>query len=83
MKPVFFDQFAQSLVRPNLRAIAREFGHILCALGGTRTPNPLIRSQMLYPLSYERWWAQDTHAVHGTERVTHIPRAWRADLGYA
>ena len=24
------------------------------ALGGTRTPNPLIRSQMLYPLSYER-----------------------------
>ena len=27
----------------------------LCALGGTRTPNLLIRSQMLYPLSYERW----------------------------
>jgi hypothetical protein len=26
-----------------------------CALGGTRTPNLLIRSQMLYPLSYERW----------------------------
>ena len=25
-----------------------------CALGGTRTPNLLIRSQMLYPLSYER-----------------------------
>ena len=25
------------------------------ALGGTRTPNLLIRSQMLYPLSYERW----------------------------
>ena len=24
------------------------------ALGGTRTPNLLIRSQMLYPLSYER-----------------------------
>src|SRR3712207_6861025 len=24
------------------------------ALGGTRTPNILIRSQMLYPLSYER-----------------------------
>ena len=23
------------------------------ALGGTRTPNLLIRSQMLYPLSYE------------------------------
>ena len=28
---------------------------IIGALGGTRTPNPLIRSQMLYPLSYERW----------------------------
>ncbi len=28
--------------------------HIFGALGGTRTPNPLIRSQMLYPLSYER-----------------------------
>ena len=26
----------------------------LRALGGTRTPNLLIRSQMLYPLSYER-----------------------------
>ena len=25
-----------------------------CALGGTRTPNLLIRSQMLCPLSYER-----------------------------
>ncbi len=24
------------------------------ALGGSRTPNLLIRSQMLYPLSYER-----------------------------
>ncbi len=28
--------------------------HLLCALGETRTPNLLIRSQMLYPLSYER-----------------------------
>jgi hypothetical protein len=27
----------------------------ISALGGTRTPNLLIRSQMLYPLSYERW----------------------------
>ena len=26
----------------------------ISALGGTRTPNLLIRSQMLYPLSYER-----------------------------
>ena len=30
----------------------------LGALGGTRTPNLLIRSQMLYPLSYERWFQQ-------------------------
>jgi hypothetical protein len=29
--------------------------HLCSALGGTRTPNLLIRSQMLYPLSYERW----------------------------
>ena len=33
-------------VAPDLR--------ISSALGGTRTPNLLIRSQMLYPLSYER-----------------------------
>ena len=26
-----------------------------CAPGGSRTPNLLIRSQMLYPLSYRRW----------------------------
>ncbi len=32
------------------------------ALGGTRTPNLLIRSQMLYPLSYERWLEQYTVA---------------------
>ena len=29
--------------------------HHTGALGGTRTPNLLIRSQVLYPLSYERW----------------------------
>ena len=33
-----------------MRKRAAELG----ALGGTRTPNLLIRSQMLYPLSYER-----------------------------
>ena len=32
------------------------------ALGGTRTPNLLIRSQMLYPLSYER----GCQTVYGT-----------------
>ncbi len=30
------------------------------ALGGTRTPNLLIRSQMLYPLSYERRLTSDS-----------------------
>ena len=29
---------------------------MVSALGGSRTPNLLIRSQMLYPLSYERSW---------------------------
>jgi hypothetical protein len=33
------------------------------ALGGTRTPNLLIRSQMLYPLSYER----RCRTVYGTQ----------------
>ena len=28
--------------------------HVCGAFGGIRTPNLLIRSQMLYPLSYER-----------------------------
>ncbi len=37
--------------RPVLRS---EPASDLGALGGTRTPNLLIRSQMLYPLSYER-----------------------------
>jgi hypothetical protein len=36
------------------------------ALGGTRTPNLLIRSQMLYPLSYERQMAQ---LVYGTAQA--------------
>lgn len=35
----------------------KEGGHMphlhYCAPGGIRTPNPLIRSQSLYPLSYE------------------------------
>ncbi len=36
-------------------AANQAFVNVSGALGGTRTPNPLIRSQMLYPLSYERW----------------------------
>lgn len=30
------------------------------ALGESRTPNRLIRSQVLYPLSYERWFVAAT-----------------------
>ena len=41
----------------------------LGALGGTRTPNLLIRSQMLYPLSYERWLEKYTAAGALTMRV--------------
>ena len=36
------------------RSVARLAWASVSALGGIRTPNLLIRSQMLYPLSYER-----------------------------
>ena len=36
---------------PRITALTCDF---VGALGGIRTPNLLIRSQMLYPLSYER-----------------------------
>ena len=36
-----------------------------CALGGIRTPNLLIRSQMLYPLSYERWTTSSNDTWRG------------------
>ena len=57
------------------------------ALGGIRTPNLLIRSQMLYPLSYERLLAtpsKDTRATvpganqAGTVPVTSQARAVRS-----
>src|SRR3954449_1435546 len=37
-----------------------------CAPEGIRTPNLLIRSQMLYPLSYGRmaWWPRTIVAEH-------------------
>jgi hypothetical protein len=39
------------------------------ALEGIRTPNLLIRSQMLYPLSYERWCpASLRHSAGGMVR---------------
>ncbi len=47
-------------VRPDVATLAasrkRSDQEKICALGGIRTPNLLIRSQMLYPLSYERWF---------------------------
>jgi hypothetical protein len=46
------------------------------ALGGTRTPNLLIRSQMLYPLSYERW-ADAAPPVYGTAMITGGASAFR------
>ena len=44
--------------RQKPRSRGRNLGLCLSALGGIRTPNLLIRSQMLYPLSYERWASQ-------------------------
>ena len=38
----------------NPRSRGMNLGLCVSALGGIRTPNLLIRSQMLYPLSYER-----------------------------
>ena len=50
---------APPLTSPPLSTAARSYdgtmtGTFVRALGGSRTPNLLIRSQMLYPLSYER-----------------------------
>ena len=44
------------------------------ALGGTRTPNLLIRSQMLYPLSYERTFSSIPRPASWLRLV---PVAWR------
>ena len=41
-------------IPPSCRAVARTLSKAVSALGAIRTPNLLIRSQMLYPLSYER-----------------------------
>ena len=45
-------QKSREAQKPTSRAI--DVGFSAGALGGIRTPNLLIRSQMLYPLSYER-----------------------------
>ena len=49
-KETTFTEFFVKSKNPARREILRGFR----ALGGTRTPNLLIRSQMLYPLSYKR-----------------------------
>ena len=43
------------------------------ALGGTRTPNLLIRSQMLYPLSYERSHCSILHSRRSLPVHTVLP----------
>jgi hypothetical protein len=46
----------------------------LCALGGIRTPNLLIRSQMLYPLSYERWTTSSNDTWRGRVYANRLRR---------
>ena len=50
---------------------------LVSALGGTRTPNLLIRSQMLYPLSYERL-CRDRSVVLGSNcgTVVRVTSNW-------
>ena len=48
--------------------------HLSGAFGGIRTPNLLIRSQMLYPLSYERLLCVTS---------TLPDRSWRSGMVFA
>src|SRR2546422_8581505 len=50
-----------------------------CALGGIRTPNLLIRSQMLYPLSYERLDNDEQEYTRGALAGQSAPAARSAD----
>ena len=70
--------------------------HICCAPGGTRTPNQLIRSQALYPLSYEGISYPDYTAmiyfmqlietahliVKSTQFLNHVPERGSPDWKY-
>jgi hypothetical protein len=49
------------------------------ALGGIRTPNLLIRSQMLYPLSYERLDNDEQEYTCGASAGQSAPAARSAD----
>jgi hypothetical protein len=53
----------------------------LGALGGTRTPNLLIRSQMLYPLSYERWRPASLRQAGWAPCLAERPAACRSRPG--
>ena len=65
---------AEALRRP-LRDLPSDLD-LFSALGGIRTPNLLIRSQMLYPLSYER--------RAGLDRPSHSTGPWQpAQMGSA
>ena len=55
-RPALTQQYGAS-ISPESKTLTWGYGG---ALGGTRTPNLLIRSQMLYPLSYERGSQQYT-----------------------
>ncbi len=60
------------------RSRGTDLGFCLSALGGIRTPNLLIRSQMLYPLSYERWASESLACrLHQDEIGPRWPRARR------
>ena len=56
-------------IRASVSATGRRciVGCLIGALGGIRTPNLLIRSQMLYPLSYERWLVRHTTGIPGAD----------------
>ena len=52
--PAGWDPWRATWDRQKPRPRGMDLDSWVCALGGIRTPNLLIRSQMLYPLSYER-----------------------------
>ena len=48
-------------IRPNILWVPKDHAYMLCgAPGGIRTPDLLIRSQLLYPLSYGRTFHAQT-----------------------
>ncbi len=66
------------LERPSPRLAAEDDLDWPSALGGSRTPNLLIRSQMLYPLSYERLRANSLREARGAQPVEVLERRGHA-----